>query len=246
MYRFFTTPESTKEKSIVIVGDDVNHIKNVLRLTIGEKITVSDGCEKEYICSIKEINNQSVVADIEDVVNSVAELGTNIVLFQGYPKSDKLEVIIQKAVELGVTSIVPVMTKRTIVKLDEKKADKKIDRFNQIALAAAKQSKRGLIPEVKPVMSFKEALKYASSLEMNIIPYEDARGMEYAKSIISQIKGKKSLGIFIGPEGGFTEDEVKLAVEMGANVITLGHRILRTETASLAILSIVMFEIEKD
>ena len=154
--------------------------------------------------------------------------------------------IIQKAVELGVTSIVPVMTKRTIVKLDEKKADKKIDRFNQIALAAAKQSKRGLIPEVKPVMSFKEALKYASSLEMNIIPYEDARGMEYAKSIISQIKGKKSLGIFIGPEGGFTEDEVKLAVEMGANVITLGHRILRTETASLAILSIVMFEIEKD
>ena len=126
------------------------------------------------------------------------------------------------------------------------KADKKIDRFNQIALAAAKQSKRGLIPEVKPVMSFKEALKYASSLEMNIIPYEDARGMEYAKSIISQIKGKKSLGIFIGPEGGFTEDEVKLAVEMGANVITLGHRILRTETASLAILSIVMFEIEKD
>ena len=138
------------------------------------------------------------------------------------------------------------MTRRTIVKLDERKADKKVERFNAIALSAAKQSKRAVIPVVERVMTWKEALRDAEGLDMNIIPYEDAKGITHSRDVIQSIRGKQSLGIFIGPEGGFDEQEVEEAKAIGAECITLGHRILRTETAGMTTLSIVMFELEED
>ncbi len=247
MNRFFSEIDSSEiGKSIDITGSDVNHIKNVLRLGIGDEIIVSNGSGRDYHCKISEFKNEKVVADICDICDNFAELETSIVLFQGFPKSDKMELIIQKTVELGVTKIVPVITKRTVVRLDDKKATKKTERYNAIALSAAKQSGRGIIPEVSKPVTFDEALHMAKELDMNIIPYEDAEGMEYSKKVISEIHGKKSLGIFIGPEGGFASEEVEKALAIGAHAITLGHRILRTETAGMAIMSIIMFELEND
>lgn len=244
MHRFFVDNLSGASNNIIITGNDVNHIRNVLRLKIGEKIMVSDGSGTDYQCSISEIGSDMITASIEDVFKNAAELPVKITLFQGMPKSDKLELIIQKAVELGVYEIVPVITKRTVVKIDDKKADKKLERYNGIAESAGKQSGRGIIPTVKPFMSFKQALEYAKTLDMNLIPYEEAKGMEYSREVIKDIHGKKSLGIFIGPEGGFAKEEVDMAIEAGAKCITLGNRILRTETAGLAVLSIIMFEID--
>lgn len=245
MPKFYVDGLSSAEKTVKITGGDVNHIKNVLRLHTGDEITLCDGCGKDYICRISELADDYVGADVQDILMNAAELNTSIVLFQGMPKSDKLELIIQKAVELGVCEIVPVMTKRTVVKLDTKREKKKLERYNTIALSAAKQSGRGVIPVVRDFMTFKEALQYAKSLEMNIIPYEEAEGIEYSREVIRSIKGKKTLGIFIGPEGGFAHEEVTDAMSIGAKCITLGNRILRTETAGLAVLSIIMFEIEE-
>lgn len=245
MPKFYVDGLSSVDKTVNITGGDVNHIKNVLRLHTGEHITLCDGSGKDYICRISELGEDYVSADVEDIMMNAAELNTKITLFQGMPKADKMELIIQKAVELGVNEIVPVMTKRTVVKLDLKKEKKKLERYNSIALSAAKQSGRGVIPVVKDFMSYKEALSYAESLDMNIIPYEEAEGIEYSRQIISDIKGKKNLGIFIGPEGGFAKEEVDAAMNIGAKCITLGNRILRTETAGLAVLSIIMFEIEE-
>ena len=246
MYRFFVKQEQIdmKEKKIHITGSDVNHIKNVLRMRQGETILISAGDNLEYTCLVSEMEAEEVIADISYVQEVGMELPSKIYLFQGLPKSDKMELIIQKAVELGVAEIVPMATKRAVVKLDAKKAAKKVQRWNEIAKSAAKQSKRGLIPEVKPVMSFKEAVEYGKSMDMLLIPYEDAKGIAHSREVVETVKDKKSLGIYIGPEGGFPEEEVSLAMKAGAEPVTLGHRILRTETAGLAALSILMFLIE--
>lgn len=247
MNRFFVDMDGREAgRSITITGGDVNHIRNVLRLKIGEQILISDGRGRDYYCRISDIDSEQVVADIEDVCDNFAELPVEVTLFQGYPKSDKMDLIVQKMVELGVHRIVPVFTARTVVKLDAKKAAKKTERYNLIAEAAAKQSGRGLVPEVLSPVTFAQAIKMASELDMNIIPYEEAEGLEYSRRVISDIQGKKSLGIFIGPEGGFSRDEVEQAMAAGAKSITLGHRILRTETAGLAVMAIVMFEIDRD
>lgn len=247
MNRFFVDdPGAFSDRSVVITGEDVNHVKNVLRLKENDELIVSDGRGRDYHCRISGITNEEVVADICDICDNFSELFTEITLFQGFPKGDKMELIIQKTVELGVTRIVPVMTKRTVVKLDDKKAKKKTERYNMIAESAAKQSGRGMIPEVTMPVSFAEAVSMAEKLDMNIIPYEEAEGVEYSRNIIKSIKGKKSLGIFIGPEGGFAREEVEKALDAGASAITLGHRILRTETAGMAVISIIMFELEED
>ncbi len=247
MNRFFVDdPGAFSDRSVVITGEDVNHVKNVLRLKENDELLVSDGRGRDYHCRISGITNEEVVADICDICDNFSELSTEITLFQGFPKGDKMELIIQKTVELGVTRIVPVMTKRTVVKLDDKKAKKKTERYNMIAESAAKQSGRGMIPEVTMPVSFAEAVSMAEKLDMNIIPYEEAEGVEYSRNIIKSIKGKKSLGIFIGPEGGFAREEVEKALDAGASAITLGHRILRTETAGMAVISIIMFELEED
>ncbi len=247
MNRFFVDdPGAFSDRSVVITGEDVNHVKNVLRLKENDELIVSDGRGRDYHCRISGITNEEVVADICDICDNFSELSTEITLFQGFPKGDKMELIIQKTVELGVTRIVPVMTKRTVVKLDDKKAKKKTERYNMIAESAAKQSGRGMIPEVTMPVSFAEAVSMAEKLDMNIIPYEEAEGVEYSRNIIKSIKGKKSLGIFIGPEGGFAREEVEKALDAGASAITLGHRILRTETAGMAVISIIMFGLEED
>ena len=247
MNRFFVDdPGAFSDRSVVITGEDVNHVKNVLRLKENDELIVSDGRGRDYHCRISGITNEEIVADICDICDNFSELSTEITLFQGFPKGDKMELIIQKTVELGVTRIVPVMTKRTVVKLDDKKAKKKTERYNMIAESAAKQSGRGMIPEVTMPVSFAEAVSMAEKLDMNIIPYEEAEGVEYSRNVIKSIKGKKSLGIFIGPEGGFAREEVEKALDAGASAITLGHRILRTETAGMAVVSIIMFELEED
>ena len=244
MHHFFVTPDQVKEDYIYIEGSDVNHIKNVLRMKLGEALEICDGNSKKYLCEIEEMSSEFVRAQIKEELGADTELPSRLYLFQGLPKSDKMELIIQKAVELGVYEIIPVATKRAVVKLDEKKAGKKVERWNSIAEGGAKQSGRSFIPTVTNVMSFKEALQYAKNLDVVLIPYELAEGMAETKQIISSIEPGQSVGIFIGPEGGFEVAEVETAMEMGAKAITLGKRILRTETAGLTTLSILMYHLE--
>lgn len=247
MQRFFVEPHQIEEEKhqIRITGSDVNHIRNVLRMKMGEELWISNGTDKEYHCTIEAFEGEEVLLHILYVQEPDYELPDRIYLFQGLPKADKMELIIQKAVELGAYEIIPVETKRCVVKLDAKKADKKISRWQQISESAAKQSKRMLVPTVHSVMTFKEALAYAKELDVLLIPYELARGMEETREILGKITPGQSIGIFIGPEGGFEEAEVEAAVSAGASPITLGKRILRTETAGLAILSILMFQLEQ-
>lgn len=245
MYHFFVSPTQIGEKEIVIKGEDVNHIKNVLRMNTGEQISISSGQDnKEYRCEITEYDTNAVLTKIMWVEETGMELSSKIYLFQGLPKNDKMELIIQKAVELGVYQIIPVATRRAVVKLDAKKEEAKRKRWNSISTSAAKQSKRTVVPEVTRVMGFKEAVSYAGKLDIKLIPYELASGMEQTKEVINKIQKGQSIGIFIGPEGGFDESEVEAAKEAGAMPITLGKRILRTETAGMTVLSILMFTLE--
>ncbi len=248
MQRFFVEAHQINENDhcIRMIGSDVNHLKNVLRMKCGEEVWISDGEEKEFHCKIARFEEGEVRLDIIETMKSEYELTNKIYLFQGLPKGDKMELIIQKAVELGVYQVIPVEMKRCVVKLDAKKTDKKIMRWQQISESAAKQSKRMLIPEIHSVMSYKEALAMASELDMTVVPYELAKGMKETREILSGIKKGQSVGVFIGPEGGFEEAEIEAAMQSGAKPITLGRRILRTETAGLAILSVLMFQLEKE
>ena len=246
MQRFFVEPHQIDEEAhqIHITGSDVNHISNVLRMKPGEELWISDGSKYEYRCTIESFEPDEVLLHIVYSQEPEYELPCRIYLFQGLPKADKMELIIQKAVELGAYEIIPVETKRCVVKLDGRKSAKKTARWQQIAESAAKQSKRMLIPNVHEVLTFREALKYAESMDVRLVPYELARGMQETKEILAGIEPGQSVGIFIGPEGGFEEKEIEAAIEGGAKPITLGRRILRTETAGLAILSVLMFQLE--
>ena len=245
MHQFFVTPMQVKEDHIYIEGLDVNHIKNVLRMKVGEALKVSDGNNRKYLCEIESMTAQQVCVRIVEEQQVDTELPSKIYLFQGLPKSDKMELIVQKAVELGAYEIIPVATKRAVVKLDEKKALKKVERWRGIAESGAKQSGRNVIPKVTNVMSYKDALTYARGLDILLIPYELAEGMKETKQVIEEIKRGQSVGIFIGPEGGFETQEVEDAIANGARAITLGKRILRTETAGLTTLSILMYHLEE-
>ena len=246
MNQFFVEESQIHGSEIIIEGTDVNHIKNVLRMKTGEEVMISNGTDKHYICSIMTISEQQVVAKILDIDTNSTELPVKLYLFQGLPKADKMELIIQKSVELGVHEIIPVAMKRCVVKLDAKKEKSKLARWQGIAESAAKQSKRMVIPNISRVMNFKEAVAYAKSLDYNIIPYEFANGMERSKQVVKSLGQYKSVGIFIGPEGGFEEAEIAYAKENNMQIISLGKRILRTETAGLTALSIIMFELEQD
>ena len=221
MYQFFVedTQISIENKTVMITGADVNHIKNVLRMRVGEELNVSNGADgKEYRCAIRafhEIGEPAVECELRFIKEDGVELPSRIYLFQGLPKADKLELIIQKAVELGVYQVIPVETKRSIVKLDDKKAKAKTARWQQISEAAAKQSKRGIIPQVQEPMSFQKALQMAGDMDVKIIPYELAEGMEKTRSLIEGIRPGQSIAIFIGPEGGFDEAEVQAAQQAG-------------------------------
>lgn len=245
MYHFFVAPEQIGEKEIRIEGSDVNHIKNVLRMKPGEEVRLCTGQdENDYYCELVEIAEDYVCAKILRIEENCMELPSRLYLFQGLPKSDKMELIIQKAVELGVYEVIPVATKRAVVKLDAKKEAAKIKRWNAISESAAKQSKRMIIPEVTGVMSFKEAIAYAKKLDVKLIPYELADDMEKTRGLLNAIQPGQSIGIFIGPEGGFEEAEVDLALENNVQPVTLGKRILRTETAGMTLLAALMLQLE--
>ena len=245
MQRFFVEPHQIDgdRHEIHITGSDVNHIVNVLRMKKDEELWISDK-EKEYHCVIENAGEDEVLLHILYVQEPDYELQNRIYLFQGLPKADKMELIIQKAVELGAYSIVPFAAKRSVVKLDQKKAGKKRERWQAIAKGAAEQSKRGIVPQVQDVMSFQEAMNYAKELDVVLVPYELQEGMKATEAVISKIEPGQSVGIFIGPEGGFDESEIEQAEEAGAVPITLGKRILRTETAGLTTLSILMYHLE--
>ncbi len=245
MQRFFVTPDQVGEDKIRIQGSDVNHMKNVLRMRPGEEVMVSDGNNRQYRCRVEDYPEGEAVLAILEAGLVDTELPSRIYLFQGLPKQEKMELIVQKAVELGVCQVIPVQTRRCVVKLDAKKAAKKVQRWQQIAESAAKQAGRGYIPAVSEVMTFQEALAFSEALDIRLIPYELADGMEGTRKILDGIRPGQSVGIFIGPEGGFEKEEVGRAVEAGALPITLGKRILRTETAGIAVLSILMYRLEK-
>lgn len=247
MYQFFVEAHqiNVDDKSVIITGPDVNHIKNVLRMKVGEEIAVSNGQDgKEYRCGIVSFEEEQVRCELRFIKEDGVELPVRVYLFQGLPKADKMELIIQKAVELGVYRIIPVATRRCVVKLDEKKAKSKIARWQGIAEAAAKQSKRGMIPQVTDVCSFAQAVKMASEMDVRLIPYELAEGMERTREIIGSLQPGQDIAVFIGPEGGFEESEIQLALEHSIEPVTLGKRILRTETAGFTVLSWIVYQME--
>ena len=244
MYHFFVEPDQIEEERITILGEDVNHIGNVLRMKPGEKVLISAEGEMDRLCGIEEIRRDEVICRILEVREENNELPARIHLYQGLPKSDKMELIIQKAVELGAYRIVPVSTKNTVVKLDAKKAESKVKRWNAIALAAAKQSKRSVIPEVAPVISFGQALEEVKGFGLKLIPYENADGMAKTRELLGKAAPGQDIAVFIGPEGGFDPGEIEKAKDAGTEPVTLGKRILRTETAGLCILSALMMQLD--
>ena len=245
MYHFFAEHENIHDTYIEIVGSDVNHLKNVLRFKKGDNLLISSGDNVDYICHISEMYDDKIIALIDSIDNVGKELPSKVYLFQGLPKGDKMELIIQKMTELGVHQIIPVAMKRSVVKLDSNQEGNKIKRWNLIAESAAKQSKRSIIPEITGVCGFKEAIEFADSLDVKLLPYECADGMSKTKNIINNIKKGQSVAIFIGPEGGFDIEELEIAKEHGFEIITLGKRILRTETAGMMLMSVLMYNFEE-
>lgn len=242
MYQFFVAPEQIQGSEVTITGSDVNHIRNVLRMKIGEKMRISDNEGQDFYCEVAQIGSEeislAILAQAEDTEPSL-----KITLFQGLPKGDKMEQVIQKAVELGVTEIIPVAMKNCVVKLDEKRAKAKQARWQAIAQSAAKQSKRSLIPTVGEVMRFADAVAYAKKLDVRILPYENQRGLAHTREVFGRIEKGASVGIFIGPEGGYDSAEIALAKD-DMEMVSLGNRILRTETAGLCALSMLLYEVE--
>ncbi len=246
MYRFFVEPEQIEESCVRITGGDVNHIRNVLRMRAGEELLVCCGDEWEYTCRITGFEDGEVRAEILDAQKPGKELPSRITLFQCLPKGDKMELIVQKAVELGAAEVVPVSSGRCVVKLDAKKAAARVKRWNAIAEGAAKQSKRMTVPKVHEVMTFRQALEYAAAMDVRLMPYEKAEGMEATRKRLAAIAPGQSVAVLIGPEGGFEDGEAEAAARAGFAHISLGRRILRTETAGLTALSILMYLLEQD
>ena len=234
--------EGPVNDSFVITGDDMHHLVRVVRLKRGEVIRVSSADGLNYLCEVSDITSDELIAKVKEEVPST-ELSNKIYLFQALPKGDKMETIIEKCVELGVHEIIPVQMKNCIVKLDDKKKKSKLTRYQTVAETAAKQSKRSIIPKVADFMSFKEAFEYAKSLDILLLPYESKNGMQDTFDALDSIKEGMSIGVFIGPEGGFDSSEIELVRE-SCRIISLGRRILRTETAAICTLSMLMLKSE--
>lgn len=247
MYQFFVNPCQINGNKIYIDGSDFNHIKNVLRMRIGEELNVvTEGEDKEYRCEIESFSDTCVNLMLQFIKEENVELHNRIYLLQGLPKADKMELIIQKAVELGVYEIIPVSMKRSVVKLDDKKAATKVSRWCGISEAAAKQSKRRIIPNVTLPMSLDAALKHIADCEIKIVPYEmlASDAMSVTRELFSGINKGQDIAVIIGPEGGFDESEIELCKAQGFNPVTLGKRILRTETAGMTVLSWLVYLLE--
>lgn len=247
MRKFFVESDQLNNNQIQILGEDVNHIKNVLRLEIGERIKICDKkTSTNYISEISEITSKYVNCDIIEIAENEAEGNVELHIFQGLPKADKMELIIQKGTELGVTEFIPVSFKRSIVKLSGKDEDKKIERWNKIAEVAAKQSGRDLVPKVRNIENIKSLCNEIGDYDLVLLAYE-LEDKNYIKDELLELKKKKGnykIAVIIGPEGGIDQTEVKIMQEYGAKVISLGKRILRTETVALQVSSIIMYELE--
>ncbi len=238
MYNFFVEKDKTPDGLYVIGGADYNHIKNVLRMKVGERIIISYN-GKSDLCEIFGILPEYVQAKVLEENYNDTSLPIKIVLMQGLPKGDKTELIIQKAVELGVDEIIPVETERSVVKIDNKKKDGKIARWQAISESASKQSKRNFIPEISPILTFNEAMERAKDFDLFIVPYECKEEMKATAETLSLIKKGMTIGIFIGPEGGISDGEIKKAETIGAKTISLGKRVLRSETAAVITVGMV-------
>lgn len=242
MHRFFVDRSQISGEVVTISGEDLKHIKNVLRLKEGEEVSICDGEENDYVAVIDSIDSQEVMLSIVDSFKSKGEAPIKLKLYQGLPKGDKMELIVQKCTELGVSEIVPMATKRAVVKLsDEKKIAKKLERWQKIAEEAAKQSKRGRIPLVDRLVTLKEAVSELGEDELALMLYES----ESENSLKKALRGYdgKTVSVFVGPEGGFEESEAEMLKAAGAKVVSLGNRILRTETAGLVASAVIMYEL---
>ena len=243
MYNFFVEESARQGDVFRIAGQDYNHIRNVLRMRPVQHFLVSCG-GASHLCALRDFAEDTVLAAIEEENYQDTELPVELYLFQGLPKADKMELILQKTVELGVHSVIPVEMKRCVVKLEEKKKHARRERWQAIAESAAKQSKRSIIPEVGEVLSYREAVKLAGKMDLILLPYENERGMAETREALSALRPGMRAAIFIGPEGGFDPKEVELAREAGARCVSLGSRILRTETAAITAVAMCMLHME--
>jgi RNA methyltransferase, RsmE family len=239
--KFFVKNEDIKDGIARINGDDAHHIINVLRFKIGTKLIISNG-KNQYVVSVIDIENSSVILKIIEEYNQVVESPVNITLYQGLPKSDKMDLIIQKCTEIGIKKIVPVETEFSTIKIKEKNIYNKISRWKKISLEASKQSGRSIVPDVLMPVGFKDALESLNEFDLCLIPYEKETNMRL-KDVLKKNFDAKNICVFIGPEGGFSENEIMAAIEYGAIPVTLGPRILRTETAGIVTSSIILYEL---
>ena len=251
MSRFFIKEEQICGDLIRIEGADAHHIARVLRMKEGEELLLCDFFNTEYRTVIRTLSGDFVEAEIVEKRAGASETPFPVVLYMALPKGDKMEFIIQKMVELGVYEIIPVAMKRCVVKLDDKKAKTKIVRWQGIAEAAAKQSKRGIVPQIHSIMTYKDALAYAADMDCKLVPYEmeesldGAGGMQGTRKMLEAIKPGEAVAVFIGPEGGFDDSEIQSAISHGMKPITLGKRILRTETAGMTVMAWIMYQLEE-
>ena len=247
MPKFFVTSSQIEDKKIKIINEDVKHIKNVLRKQLGEKIEICNkNTEKNYIAEIEKLEQEQIICKIIEEIEAQAESNVYLHIFQGIPKAEKMDLIIQKGVELGVSEFTPVEMKRCVVKLDDKNSLKKITRWQKISEVASKQSGRDTIPQVNNPISIEEMCKKINEYDVFFIAYEKEE-KNYIKKELKNIEEKDSIkiGILIGPEGGIEKEEVLRLEQAGGKVISLGKRILRTETVALQVASIIMYELEK-
>lgn len=251
MPKFFVESDSIKQNNINIGGKDVNHIKNVLRKKIDDEIIICDALKsKDYLCKISEFDEDKIICRIEEELETEVESNINVTIFQGLPKSDKMELIIQKSVELGVVEITPVEMKRCVVKLNEKEKSKKIERWQKISEVAAKQCGRSIIPQINNIISVQDICNLCDKYDIVLVAYENEKENTLKQEInkikkqLETTKKEIKIAILIGPEGGIDIVEIEKLKSAGAKIITLGKRILRTETVALNILSIIMYELE--
>lgn len=247
MPKFFVKSNQIKDNKVIITGEDVNHIKNVLRLNVDDDIQVCNlETSENYTCGIEKLNTDSIECNIFNRINSEAESNIYINVFQGIPKSDKMELIIQKCVELGASEITPVEMKRCVAKLEEKSKDKKLSRWQKISEVAAKQSGRDIVPKINDVTNIKNICNLTSEYDILILAYENEEENTLKNELLklkNKINEKLKIGIIIGPEGGLDKEEVKLLKNNGAKVVTLGKRILRTETVAFVLAAIIIYEL---